>query len=205
MQKSDGLPAARLLFIFFGMTASGKSHLSTAWASRCRCARFNTDVVRKGLVVGKDSNHGGEVGLGQGLYSPEFSRRTYDLMQQLAEEALADPLVECIVLDGSYQRRAERDLLMRRFNERVQLLFVYCFCSEEVTRERLALRLHDPDAVSDGNLKVYLSQRETFERPVEIPSGQLLELDTDAQLEYLIGRLEHFLRCLPVRRLPENS
>jgi len=181
------------MVIFFGMTASGKSHLSTAWARKCGCRRFNTDVVRKKYIVEPGGRTFAESGIEKGMYSPEMSMKTYDKLLELAEGALADPLVSCVVLDGSFQRAKDRAQLFERFQHTVVPLFILCHCSDQVTRSRLALRHTDSMSVSDGDLEVYLHQLIKFENPTEIPHAQLLELDTDAPLEYLIERLENFL------------
>jgi len=184
----------KMVVVFFGMAASGKSYLSQAWAEQRGCARFNTDVVRKrdiagGMVAGRPTVSG----IGQGIYTAEFSRRTYMRLLTLAEQALADPARRCVILDGSYQLEQERRQVIERFSAVANVSFIYCFCSEHVTRGRLDLRRREEAAVSDATLEVYLHQCRTFEKPREIPGRQLLELDTDAPLEYLIGRVEQFL------------
>ncbi|MFV0438091.1 MAG: AAA family ATPase [Desulfopila sp.] len=179
--------------VFFGMTASGKSHLSTAWARRHHCARFNTDVVRKRDIARPGEREDGGRGIHQGIYTAAYSRRTYRRLLELAAQALARSACHCVVLDGSYQLLTLRKQLIARFARRCQVYFIYCHCSEAVTRRRLAERRDDVTAVSDGDIEVYRYQCRQFEQPVEIDSRHLLVLDTDAPLEYLIDRLEAFL------------
>lgn len=181
------------ILVFFGMTASGKSYLSTAWAKKYGCLRLNTDVVRKECIAWAEDKNTAGMGIERGIYSPEYTFRTYAKMLTKAEEAMDDFSVPCVVLDGSYQQTSERRRLLEHFHGRASISFIFCSCSETVTRVRLALRLQDSTAVSDGNLQIYLHQLRKFEKPTEIPTKQLLELDTDAPLEYLIGCLERFL------------
>lgn len=181
------------IVIFFGMTGSGKSYLSTAWARKHGCLRLNTDVVRKECIAGASGAQPVEKGIEKGLYTPELSRRTYEQLLELTDMALADSESPCVVVDGSFQRASERGRLVARFHGRAALFFICCRCSDNVTRSRLAMRRADPCSVSDGDLVVYLHQLAKFENPTEIPRAQLLELDTDAPLEYLIDRLEKFL------------
>lgn len=182
----------QMLVVFFGMTASGKSYLAEAWAKTRGCQHFNTDVVRK-ESAGRDLAQFNGDELDEGIYSPESTRRTYDLLLDYADKAFAADSSACVVLDGSYQRRSERAKVVKRFADRLDMYFILCGCSESVTRARLQERLQDDTAVSDGNLDVYIRQQKTFEAPVEIHSEKLLELDTSASLEYLIDRLEQFL------------
>jgi len=181
------------ILIFFGMTGSGKSYLSTAWARKHGCLRLNTDVVRKECIAKTIERQPTEKGIEKGIYTPELSRRTYERLFDLAEKAINDPSSPCVVLDGSFQRAIDRRKLVDRFHGCAPLFFVFCHCNEHVTRYRLTMRRTDPMSVSDGDLAVYLHQLAKFENPTEIPTVQLLELDTDAPLEYLIDRLEQFL------------
>lgn len=192
------------LVVLMGMIASGKSYLAEAWAVRHGCPYFNTDVVRKKLAGIDAATHRPE-GLGEGIYSSEFTRRTYDAMLAHAAEKLRDPAVSCVVLDGSYQSEAERDRLRRAFEATARIVFVFCSCSEEVTRARLALRAADPAAVSDGRWEIYLAQRDAFQFPEELPVEQFGRLDTDAPLDVLLERLDALLgkeSHVPVRKTP---
>lgn len=182
----------RMIVVFFGMTASGKSYLASAWARRRGFSYFNTDVIRKELGS-IESGMVFEKGLDKGLYSREFSRKTYDCLLDRAERALAENSCRAVILDGSYQSAGERKRVLERFAAQARVSFILCRCSEALTRKRLRQRILDDSTVSDGNLEVYQKQRKCFDSPTEIPSGKLLELDTSASLEYLIDRLERFL------------
>lgn len=185
----SGRGLTRRVIVFFGLTASGKSHLSGAWARRYNLKRFNTDVVRKGLAPLAETTG---LGIDQGIYGRDYTRKTYDRLLELAEETLAGGAVK-VVLDGSYLLAEERLRLIRRFSRLADISFILCWCSEEVTRQRLELRTKEKDAVSDGTLEIYRHQQEIFIEPAEIAEDRLLRLDTDAPLEYLMVRLDQFL------------
>lgn len=182
----------QIVVVFFGMTASGKSYLARAWAERHGYPYLNTDVVRKELA-GIAATRSCPQEIDKGLYSPEFSRKTYERLLDRGERALAEDAFPCVILDGSYQLQSERRRVLERFADRYSVFFVFCRCGDAVTRTRLAERLLDDEAVSDGRLEIYLRQKKIFEDPREIPPERLLELDTNASLEYLIGCVEHFL------------
>lgn len=172
-----------LLVVFFGMIATGKSYLASAWASHYNLPYYNSDRVRKELV-GIAPETGQQEEMDKGIYSPEFSRRTYDALIEHADSHFHADRQACVVLDGSYQSFRERELLRQHFQDQVRLVFVYCFCSENVVQERLKLRADDPDAVSDGNWKIYLSQKKRFQPVTE--QEQVIALDTDAPVEELM-------------------
>lgn len=181
--------STKLIVVFLGLIASGKSYLAGAWAEKHHFPYFNTDVVRKHLA-GIDPTESRPDEAGQGIYSAEFTRRTYDAMLASAREALQDPAVSCVVLDGSYQAEAERDRLRRTFQDCSRIVFVWCSCDEAVAKARLAERAADPAAVSDGRWEIYLHQRETFEYPEELPVEQFRRLDTNTALDSLLKRLD---------------
>jgi uncharacterized protein len=175
--------------VFFGMVASGKSTLAKLWAGRHRYPYGNTDVLRKGLALpaGNNGGDGGE----KVLYSPAHSRRTYQALLEFAAKALQK--ADTVVLDGSYQLRAERDLLRSRLGGRARVLFVLCSCGEEAVKARLAVRSLDPTAVSDGTWEVYCRQKEFFEVPDELTEGQLLQVMTEKGPEQLADELDLLL------------
>ena len=175
-----------LLLVFFGMIATGKSYLASAWASHYGLPYYNSDRVRKELA-GITPETGQQEDVDKGIYSPEFSRRTYDGLIDHADYHFQMDRQACVVLDGSYQSFQERELLRHHFCDKVRLVFVHCFCSEEVVRERLKLRADDPDAVSDGNWKIYLSQKKRFQSVTE--GEQVIALDTNAPVEELMQRV----------------
>ena len=176
------------VIIFFGMIATGKSYLASNWAARHDCSYHNSDVVRKELAGLKPSTNRREE-VDQGIYSREFSRKTYDELLRRAEADLWSSHHDCVVLDGSYQSRDERDRVRSRLKEFKQL-FVYCRCPEPVMKSRMDERVNDPEAVSDGRWEIYLKQKKRFELPVELSLEQLITIDTDRKLEELLIRLD---------------
>ncbi len=176
----------KLLLVFFGMVATGKSYLASAWAKQYDLPYYNSDRVRKELA-GLAPETGQQEEVDKGIYTPEFSRRTYDALIEHADRHFKDDKQACVVLDGSYQSLNERDLLREHFAERVRLVFVHCFCSEKVVKERLDMRAGDLDAVSDGNWQIYLAQKKRFQ--VATDKEQVIEIDTDAPIEILVKKI----------------
>jgi predicted kinase len=182
----------KMVVVFFGLTASGKSFTAKAWAKKNQFPYCNTDVVRKDLA-GLRSTQSRPEAIEQGIYSSAFTRLTYDALLTFAEKALDDPAVSCVVLDGSYQARGERERLCARFEFRARVIFVLCSCKEETIKARLAQRAVDQQAVSDGRWEIYLRQQELFEYPEELSVGQFRRLDTDQEVNSLMNTLDQIL------------
>ena len=175
-------------FVFFGLIASGKSTLAERWAKKIGGDYYNSDRVRKDLA-GLDSISPQQESFNAGIYTPEFSRCTYDRMLFLAESGLFSG--KPVILDGSYHSQEERELvkgLSQKLGAR--LLFIYCYCSETVTQERLAMRSRDPQAVSDGRWKIYLKQKKGFNDPEELTRDEIIYLNTEASVDELVDRLD---------------
>ena len=180
------------VLVFLGMIASGKSYLAAAWARHHGCAYYNSDRVRKELAgLVPESRQAAAVD--QGIYSREFSRRTYDQLLILAEQDLDTKPGVCVVLDGSYQARGERQRVLESLAVKARVLFVHCICPEEVMRERMEQRQHDSQAMSDGRWEVYLQQKARFELPSELRPEQLLTIDTNQPLDALLILLDEWM------------
>ena len=183
------------LFIFFGLIASGKSVLGQAWAKRHGMNYYNSDVLRKELA-GLTPGTKRQESVNQGIYSKEYTKKTYDALLHRAKHDLSAKV--SVVLDASYQNETERDRIIALARKGdVQVFFVYCTCSETETKKRLNIRAKDQKAVSDGRWDIYLAQQERFEQPEEIPPEQLIIIFTEAPVEELLEILENKVRTMP--------
>jgi hypothetical protein len=153
--------------------------------------------LRKGLALPAGTCRGG--GEEKELYSPAHSRRTYQALLEFAAKALRK--ADTVVLDGSYQLRAERDLLRSRLGGQARVLFVLCSCGEEAVKARLAARSLDPTAVSDGTWEVYCRQKKVFEFPGELAQGVLFSVMTEKEPAQLADELDLLL----AQSEPNNS
>ncbi|MEN8136627.1 MAG: ATP-binding protein [Thermodesulfobacteriota bacterium] len=182
------MPGANTIWVFFGLIATGKSTLAAAWAARHTMAHYNSDRLRKELA-GLAPTVGQQESLDKGIYSGDFSRRTYDVLLTRAEqECLAG---RPVVLDASYQSRVERDRL-RDLAARLgaDIFFIHCICPEDEIMRRLEIRSHDPEAVSDGRPAIYQAQKERFELPDELNDTQLVNLTTVGDINDLLAELD---------------
>ena len=180
------------VYVFFGLIAGGKSTLAQAWAGRLHIPYYNSDIVRKELA-GMTDLRGGKQEYGRGIYSAEFTRKTYQALLGKAADELAGG--SSVVLDGSYRCRADRDdvrALKKKHGARVQ--FILCSCPEAEARVRMKKRGLDPTAVSDGRLDIYLRQKELFEPPEELQPAEFVTLSTLAPVDELVDRLARALR-----------
>ena len=180
------------LLVYFGMTAAGKSYLAGKWAEKNDCPYHNTDVVRKELA-GITSDCRQHTGVEQGIYSKEFTRRTYDELIQRAQTDFDTSEAAVVVLDGSYGSEVERCNVVAALCSRADIYFIYCYCNEQIVKHRLKQRAEDPNAISDGRWEIYLMQKKGFSVPVTVDGAMLLSLDTDGPVNVLIREITDFI------------
>jgi uncharacterized protein len=185
-------PERPLVVVFFGLVASGKSHLAKRWARAHHCPYYNTDIVRKELF-GLDPKSRQQAQVNHGIYSSEHNRQTYREMIRRVKLDLDRGQRTGVVLDGSYREEEERQRLVAACEARCDIIFVYCYCSEMETRRRLDRRAVDPSAVSDGRWEIYLHQRQHFRVPMAIDEARLLLLNTEDDTDHLIIAVDQFV------------
>ena len=176
-----------VLYVFFGMIATGKSTISQAWAWHKQLRCYNSDWVRKEMA-GINPTESRRETVDAGIYTKDFSRKTYSILLERAEARLRRG--DSVILDASYQyaldRQDVRDLA-QRLNS--QVYFILCQCPEEEMKQRMDQRDKDPSAVSDGRWEIYLKQKKRFEPPSELSASELITIDTQAPLEELLDEL----------------
>lgn len=176
-----------VLYVFFGMIATGKSTLAQGWARHKRLHCYNSDLVRKELA-GISPTDNLRQAVDTGIYSREFSRKTYQALLEKAEAVLQRG--ESVILDASYQYIRDRvDIRSLAKKLGCKVYFILCQCSEPEMQRRMDLRALDPAAVSDGRWEIYLQQKKRFELPDELAASELIIIDTQAPLDNLLQEL----------------
>ncbi|MGI9626028.1 MAG: AAA family ATPase [Longimicrobiales bacterium] len=162
-----------VLIMTSGFMGSGKSTVAEATARRLGCSWVRTDGVRKELA-GLAPDEPAQEAWGEGIYSPEFTRRTYDEVHRRAAEALSRG--RCVILDGSYRKAHWREEARRvAENARVPFLAVEVVTPDQEVRSRLAGRSLGR-SVSDGRLDLLDDQKRRFEPLAEIPPTERIEV-----------------------------
>ncbi len=178
------------LFITVGLVGSGKSTVSQALARRLGLTIVSSDTVRKTLAgVPLTEHHFAEID--SGIYSAEFSRRTYDQMFTEARAILAQG--GSVMLDATFIRTDERRMAQRLASEiGAEFAVIECVLDEENTRQRLAKRLESP-AISDGRWEIYAAQKNKFEPVAEVPAVRHFIVDSG---QPLFDQLTHVIDAL---------
>ena len=187
----------RVLVVIFGLMGVGKTTVARALAEARGWPVIHSDAVRKALA-GLAPTTPARFEFGHGIYSEDFSQKTYKEMRRRAGELLDGGTIR-VILDASFKSVQERDQVRELAREKeARVVFVYCFCPQKVVRERLLKRADNASAISDGRLELLDLQVEDFE-PLTEADQPLLRLDTGRELEQVLQDVNEFLDGLLVQ------
>ena len=150
-----------IVYCFMGFSGTGKSSLARDFSKKMGIKTFNSDIVRKEVVLGipKDERH--QEPFGQGIYSEDVSRRTYaSLRRHAAREAM---LGRSVALDATYTDHEERKRLLELEAQGIcRVIFIHCELDEDTVMKRLEKRMKEGGGPSDASYEIYLEQKKRF-------------------------------------------
>ncbi|MCX4913123.1 AAA family ATPase [Streptomyces sp. NBC_01281] len=137
------------LTVVGGLPGSGKSTLAGALADRLGVTLLSSDRVRKELAE-IPAEQSAAAGYGEGLYTPEWTARTYTVLLDRATALLSAG--ESVVLDATWSDPTQRESA-RRVAERTSadLVALRCHVPRDVSAARLGTRASGP---SDADLDI---------------------------------------------------
>jgi predicted kinase len=162
------------LLITRGPSGSGKTTWSNTLVEDLGAIRIRSDVERKRLF-GLPAEQSAAAGPGEGIYTAEASRATYEKLLELSAELLdaGYPVIVDAVFAREEQRRPFRQLAEE---QGVPFLILDFQASGNVLRERLVGRGKD---ASDADLAVLDRQLAAWQPLVEGERSASLAIDTE--------------------------
>ncbi|MGH7795995.1 MAG: AAA family ATPase [Candidatus Binatia bacterium] len=176
------------LFVVCGMAATGKSTVARLLSARTGFPVFDSDHVRKQLAGMSPTTRSGETYQG-GIYSQEFTRRTYESLLEAAHDRLASgegAIIAATFADAEFRRRA----LERADRLHAPVIFVECRSDEDTIKQRLRQRESDSNDASDASWSIYQRMRDEFHQFSELPAQRHFVIDTDRGLLSDLAALE---------------
>jgi aminoglycoside phosphotransferase family enzyme/predicted kinase len=179
--------SAPSVILVTGVTGTGKTTLAAELGRRWGLEHISSDLVRKGLA-GIDPSERRYETFGEGIYSPEFSYRTYQAMLDEGRRQLLAG--RSVVLDGTYRRRTERTAAVEMARALgADCWIVQCALNDSQARERLLSRQARGDSSSDGRWDIFHRQLAQWESVAEVPPERHILLDTGGSFEENVLRL----------------
>jgi predicted kinase len=176
------------LILVGGLPGTGKSTLANALAQHAGVRVIRSDAVRKALA-GVDSKEC-RAAFGQGIYTPEWTKRTYAECLRQAEELLFHG--ERVLVDANFREENERRMFLdSALQWGVPSVFLLCETEPELVRARLAKRSGD---VSDADWSVYEKAVETWEELGAETRSRLQMVNTGKVLELALRNTLSVLR-----------
>jgi len=181
--QEDALSLRPRLVLVAGLMGSGKTRHSDELGRRTGVRVLHSDVVRKQLA-GIDPQDERKVPFGTGIYSQEWTDRTYRELLFEAERELARG--NSIILDASWSKARHRSAAQELAAAREALFgIVECIASSPVLEARLS---RPGRQVTDGRIELLEDQRAAYETPAADEVDVLVKIDTSGDFQAAVNR-----------------
>ncbi|CAM5446027.1 hypothetical protein [Streptomyces afghaniensis 772] [Streptomyces afghaniensis] len=161
-----------------GLPGSGKSTLAGALADRLGVTLLSSDRLRKELA-GIPAEQSAAADYGEGLYTPEWTARTYATLLDRASALLSSG--ESVVLDATWSDAGQREAaLLVAERTSADLVALHCHVPGDVTAARLATRAA---GISDAGLDIATAMAAR-----EPPWPEAIAVDTSGPLDSAVAR-----------------
>jgi aminoglycoside phosphotransferase family enzyme/predicted kinase len=179
------------LVLVGGLPGTGKSTLARGLAEQAGFCLIRSDVVRKELAGLRDSGQMSAY-FGEGIYSAEWTERTYAECLRRAEALLFEG--KRVLVDASFrEEKRRRTFLEAATGWGVPGVLLLCKADAETVRARLQGRRND---ASDANWCVYEKAAESWQEPIPNMKRNLREIPTNGSREQSLAHTLDVLKGL---------
>jgi aminoglycoside phosphotransferase family enzyme/predicted kinase len=190
------------LFLTCGLMGTGKSTVARALSEALGWERLSSDILRKELAQLSPLEHRYEK-YHQGLYSPNFSQRTYQALFDRARDILNAG--NSLIIDASFKKKTDRQEAQSLAHQaKADFLLIECQSDEREIHRRLTLRAGDQSESSDGRWELFVDQKEEFEKVEDMGPDSHLLLNTQKSVEDFLGVIFQHLLQRAARELPSD-
>ncbi|RLN45021.1 hypothetical protein BBJ29_003911 [Phytophthora kernoviae] len=196
-------PQRPCMILVGGLPASGKSNLAHMLADTDgSLVWLRSDAIRKEIASaqaaeatkGTDEEGGDDISQGEGsyeegLYSPEMTSRTYDVV--LTESVKHLRQGERVIVDATFRDPVQRQKFVAAArNEGALFAFIMCECNREIIRGRMLARKND---LSDATWDVYENMEKAWAFPELETMAECSVVNTEKEKELTLRRAQLFL------------
>jgi len=175
--------------VFMGLSGSGKSTIARDFSPNAVILR--SDEIRKKMTGLRKEKHAYR-SFGEGIYTPELTRRVYCFILEKAIEHAKNG--KKVIVDATYLKANQR----KDFHEAciaggLNPFFIHCFAREVVLKERIRNRMETGTDVSDADINILEHQLKQLEEPEELPCYRILRINTEEAIHNIVSALREFL------------
>jgi aminoglycoside phosphotransferase family enzyme/predicted kinase len=172
LEEPDHRPC---LVLVGGLPGTGKSTLARSLAERVGFAVIRSDVVRKELAGAAGHS---PASFDEGIYTPEWTERTYAECLRRAESLLFEG--GRVIIDATFrEEKTRRTFLEAAGRWRVPGVMLQCRTESAIAQARLEKRHGD---VSDADWAVYRNVAEHWDEPDCVTRQAIRSVDTSGDL-----------------------
>jgi uncharacterized protein len=172
-----------------GLSGTGKTSIARAIAGELGLRVISADAVRSSLFgeAKKPAPYG------EGAYTAEASRLTYQTMIERGREILGSD--RGVILDATFLRDDDRSMAERMaIDAGAEWRLIECRLAPELVRKRIEERAARKEGLSDATWEIYLRQREEGGVLCGEPDSRSLALDTGGNLAATARTASDWLR-----------
>lgn len=177
------------LVLVAGLPGTGKSTLARSLAEKAGFALIRSDLVRKELAEECGAS-GSEAGFEQGIYSPEWTERTYAECMRRTEAHLFEG--KRVLVDANFRDDARRQAFLQAATDwSVRGAILVCEARPEAVRERLQKRRQD---VSDADWSIHQRAAAQWQAPGPLTRRHLHKIMSNGAPEQVLSQSLDALR-----------
>ena len=149
------------MIIMHGLSGSGKSTVAKQLVETLGAIQVRSDVERKRLFgLNQDDTSGS--GLGQGIYTSDTTKQTYNRLAELARSIIQAGYTA--IVDASFLKLSQRDQFTQLAHQcHVPYVLISCDAPVSVLRDRIKQRTENEMDPSEATLAVLQHQIESHE------------------------------------------
>ena len=168
-----------LLILTFGVSGSGKTHLTRDIAQSIGCVHLRSDIERKRLAGFKPLERSRRDGT---LYTREISRQTYRRLLDLTSLCLSEGIA--VIVDATFLQRCQRKMFLELAEaQQVPCRILRFSASEAVLRERVHKRYLKGSDASEADSDVLASQLKKLEPLATEEQTLCIDINTEKPVD----------------------
>ncbi len=171
-------PGRPILIITCGMSASGKSTLTSPLVAGLSAIRLRSDVERKRLFKQSKESHSHKP-FNAGIYSPEASRQTYQYLSDQADLILTSGYP--VIIDATFLHYEQRQLFYQLAQKKgVPFVVLHFTARPDTLRQRISQRVND---VSDADRSILEQQLLNWKPLQDNEQPYVINIDTESPFD----------------------